>query len=141
MNQGSSNRTIYDNCAYAQWVYSSTQPLDYMLYMGKNENCGKCRYDKFWHPYDLVDVESELRNQTRPASKCGAYRYNPNCTASKKCISTYDTKVPVVYPPEVCSILYQNIPKRTDPGYKIPDPNICGTEENTWTPTGAPIGK
>jgi hypothetical protein len=98
--------------------------------MGKNENCGKCKYDKFWHPYDLVDVESELRNQTRPASKCGAYRYNLSCPMSKQCISTNDPKVPVVMAPECCSILYQNIPKYTDVGYRMPSTNICGIEES-----------
>lgn len=120
MNQGSQNRTIYDNCAYAQWVYASTEPLNYALYMGKNENCGKCKYDKFWHPYDLVDVESELRNQTRPAQKCGMYKYNP-------VKNTMEQKI--VLAPECCSILYQNIPKYTDVGYKIPSTNICGFEE------------
>ena len=138
MNQGSSNRTIYDNCSYAQWVYSSTQPLDYMLYMGRHENCGKCRHDKFWHPYDLVDVESELRNQTRPASKCGSFKFNPNCSLSEHCMSTHDPKVPVVLAPECCSILVQNIPKRTDPGYTLPNPNICGVEE---APFGAALKK
>jgi len=129
MNQGSSNRLIYDNCSYAQWVYSSTEPLQYQLYMGKNENCGKCRYDKFWHPYDLVDVESELRNQTRPMSKCGGWKYNPNCKTSKGCFSTFAPTVPVVLAPECCPIVYNNIPKRTDVGYVLPNPNICGVEE------------
>ena len=123
MNQGSSNRLIYDNCSYAQWVYASTEPLSYRMYMGKNENCGKCRADKFWHPYDLVDVESELRNQTRPTSKCGMYRYNPNN-------KTFNPpNPPVVLAPECCPIVKNNIPKRTDVGYVIPDPNICGVEE------------
>lgn len=123
MNQGSSNRLIYDNCSYAQWVYSSTEPLNYQLYMGKNENCGKCRADKFWHPYDLVDVESELRNQTRPASNCGMYKYNPGNKVHNP------EKPPVVLAPECCPIIFNNVPKRTDVGYRLPDPNICGVEE------------
>lgn len=126
MNQGSSNRLIYDNCSYAQWVYGSTNPLNYQLYMGKNENCGKCLYDKFYHPYDLVDVESELRNQTRPASRCGAYRYNPNNPTQNP------PQPPVVLAPECCSILVQNIPKRTDVGYILPNPNICGIETGPY---------
>jgi hypothetical protein len=134
-NQGGSNRLIYDNCAYAQWVWSSTQPLHYQMYMGKNENCNKCRQDKFWHPYDLVDVESELRLQTRPASKCGMYKYNPTCPMSKSCISTNDPKVPVVLPPECCPIVFNNIPKRTDPGYVLPSTQICSDEEmKAWSP-------
>lgn len=130
MMQGGSNKLIYDNCAYAQWEYSSTIPIQYQLYMGKNENCNKCVYDKFWHPYDLVDIESELRNQTRPGSRCGMYKYNPNCKTSKSCISTYNSDVPVVLAPECCPIVFNNIPKRTHPGYTLPNPNICGYEEN-----------
>lgn len=129
MNQGGSNRLIYDNCSYAQWVYSSTQPLQYQLYMGKNENCGKCRHDKFWHPYDLVDVESELRNQTRPASKCGMYKYNPTCPMSSTCMSTMEPKAPVVLAPECCPIVFNNIPKRKDVGYVLPSTKICPDEE------------
>jgi hypothetical protein len=132
MNQGSSNRQIYDNCAYAQWVYASTEPITYQLYMGKNENCNKCRYDKFWHPYDLVDVESELRNQTRPASKCGCYKYNKNCKMSPSCISTFDKSVPVVFPPDVCPIVYNNIKMPKDVGYRVPNPNICGIESGSF---------
>lgn len=123
MNQGSSNKLIYDNCSYAQWVHVSTDPLKYRMYMGKHENCGKCREDKFWHPYDLVDVESELRNQTRPASKCGQFKYLPT---NKK---FNPDKPPVVLAPECCSILNQNIPKRTDTGVRVPNTNICGVEE------------
>ena len=129
MNQGSSNRMIYDNCSYAQWEYTSTEPFQYQMYMGRNENVNKCRKDKFWHPYDLVDVESELRNQTRPNSKCGINKYNPNCSMSSTCMSTVDPKVPVILAPECCSILHQNIPRRTDPGYRMPEVRICDAEE------------
>jgi hypothetical protein len=125
MNRGSSNRLIYDNCSYAQWVYASTEPLSYRMYMGKNENCGKCIDDKFWHPYDLVDVESELRNQTRPTSKCGQFKYSPANKAFNP------EKPPVVLAPECCSILKQNIPRRTDNGVHVPSSNICGNEETS----------
>ena len=70
MNIGSSNRLIYDNCAYQKRLYESTAPLDYQLYQGKFENCKKCVQDKFWTPYKLVDIETELRNQNRPATHC-----------------------------------------------------------------------
>ena len=59
---GASNRLIYDNCYYNQWLKDSTDPFNYQLYEGKFENCHKCRGNYFYHPYDLVDVESELRN-------------------------------------------------------------------------------
>jgi len=125
MNQGGSNRQIYDECAYAQWLNVSTLPSQYYLDMTKHENCGKCRQDKFYHPFDLVDVESELRNQTRPVSRCSAMKYDPKCTMSKSCMRTSDPQVPVVIPPECCSILRQNIPRRTNPGFVIPAIDEC----------------
>ncbi len=76
-NNGS-NRLIYDDCYYKQYIHGSVSPFKYNMYEGKFENCGKCRKDKFYHPYDLVDIESELRNQTRPMSACGGWKYNPN---------------------------------------------------------------
>jgi hypothetical protein len=57
---------------------------------------------------------------------------------SEQCISTHDPKLPVILPPECCPILVQNIPRRTDPGYTLPDPNICGVEEK---PFGAELQK
>lgn len=77
-NNNGSNKLIYDDCFYRQKVHTMTSPFVYQMYEGKYENCGKCRKDKFYHPFDLVDVESELRNQTRPATRCGAWKYNPN---------------------------------------------------------------
>lgn len=77
-NSNGSNRSIYDDCYYAHQVHDETSPFIYQMYEGKYENCGKCRKDNFYHPYDLVDVESELRNETRPMSRCGGWKYNPN---------------------------------------------------------------
>lgn len=125
MNIGSSNRLIYDNCSYQKQLYESTSPLGFNLYQGKHENCNKCRYDKFWTPYQLVDIESELRNQTRPLSHCDQFKYSPTCKRSGLCLSTFDKKIPVVFAPEICPIIYNNIPKQTHPGYTLPNPNIC----------------
>jgi len=124
-NFGSSNRPIYDNCAYAKSLYESTSPLAYNLYQGKFENCNKCLYDKFWTPYQLVDIETELRNQTRPLSHCDQFKYSPDCRRSGLCLSTFDKTVPVVLAPEVCPIVYNNIPKATHPGYNLPNQDFC----------------
>ena len=70
MNTGSSNRLLYDYCAYKKTLRESTDPFRYRMYEGAFENCNKCIYDKFWRPFDLVDEESELKNITRPATKC-----------------------------------------------------------------------
>lgn len=125
MNTGSSNRLIYDNCAYQKWLYESTSPLQYRLYQGKHENCNKCIHKKFYTPYQLVDVESELRNQNRPLSHCNQFKYDPRCKDSGMCTSTFDRNVPVVPAPEVCPIVHNNIPKYQDKGYRVPKPKIC----------------
>ena len=73
----------------------------------------------------LVDIETELRNQTRPLSKCDQFKYSPNCSKSGMCISTFDKTVPTVLVPEVCPIVYNNIPRTQTPGYHLPNPNPC----------------
>jgi hypothetical protein len=122
---GASNRLMYDNCSYSKQLYESTSPLLYHLYEGANENCGKCVYDKFWRPFDLVDIESELKNITRPNSHCDQFKYDPRCNKSESCISTFDKDVPVTFVPEVCPIIHNNIAKMTDPGYSLPEARIC----------------
>jgi len=125
MNIGSSNRLMYDNCSYSKQLHESTSPLGYNLFQGKYENCKKCVYDHHWRPYQLVDIETELRNQTRPLSHCDQFKYSPTCKKSGSCLSTYDKTVPIVYAPEVCPIIYNNIPKMDNPGYTLPNPEFC----------------
>jgi hypothetical protein len=127
MNTGSSNRQIYDTCNYEKRLYESTSPLAYQLYQGKFENCNKCVYDQFYVPFqpEIVDVESELRNITRPLSDCDQFKYSPKCKRSGLCVSTFDKTVPIVLAPEVCPIIYNNIPRQTKPGYTLPNPNFC----------------
>ncbi|CAH6421740.1 Hypothetical protein KVN_LOCUS426 [uncultured virus] len=125
INQGSSNRLIYDNCAYEKDLHESTSPLMYNLYQGKFEHCQKCRFDQFITPYMLVDIESELRNQTRPQSNCDQFKYNPKCPKSRLCRNTFDKTNPIVLPPEVCPIVYNNIPRPMSTGYRLPNPNFC----------------
>ncbi len=81
----SSNRLIYDKCAYDRKLKESTSPLDYNLYGGKFENTAKCRIEfgtvggngVSIHSGNLVDLESELRGQTRLNSLCPSTRYDP----------------------------------------------------------------
>ena len=125
--QGSSNRLIYDECAYSQDLNESVSPFQYRTYMGAYESCGKCKYDTFWHPFDaeIVDVESELKNITRPGTKCSNLKYHPACKKSKQCISTFDPSRPVVWSPEICPVVKNNIPKLTTTGVKNPLPFNC----------------
>ena len=126
MNSGSAgsfNRTLYDNCATQKYYYESTSPLKYRLYHGAQENCNKCIYEnQFWTPYELVDIESELRNQNRPLSQCDQFKYYPTCKASSLCMSTFDKHVPVVYAPEVCPVTHNNIRRWSHPGYVLGNP-------------------
>jgi hypothetical protein len=127
MNTGSSNRLIYDSCAYKKELYESTSPLQYRLYEGKYENCERCKFDKSWRPFDteIVDVESELRNINKPISNCDEFMYNPNCKKSGMCTSTFDKTNPVIWSPELCPIVFNNIKKPNNPGYTMPGGLVC----------------
>lgn len=127
MNNGSSNRQLYDTCNYEKRLYESTSPLSYQMAFFKHENCNKCIQDNFYVKYqpEIVDVESELLNITRPLSDCDQFKYSPTCKRSGLCLSTFDKSAPVVLAPEVCPIIYNNIPRQTNPGYKVPSANIC----------------
>lgn len=129
MNIGEFNRQIYDPCNYDKKLYESTSPLMYNMMFNKYEHCDKtpCNGQRLYPRFDpaIVDVESELKNITRPLSDCDEYKYSPTCKKSKRCISTFDKSVPVVFVPEVCPIVRNNIPKTTNTGYRAPNMNIC----------------
>lgn len=82
----SSNHLCYDKCAYEKKLKQSTAPLDYNLYTGKFENTSKCRIEfgtvggngVSLFSGNLVDLESDLRGQTRMNSQCPSTKYNPN---------------------------------------------------------------
>ena len=132
--QGSSNRQVYDCCAYAQQLQQSVDPLQYQLYFGAQENCTKCIDKKAWFRQDteIVNIESDLLNLTRPLSKCDQYKYNPNCKTSGECISTFAPNVPRILSPSLCPIVYNNIPVNQNPGYTMPNTDICNGK-NEWT--------
>ena len=83
----SSNRLMYDTCAYQKELDQSTGPLSYTLNPMKYENCSKCRMELglvggtavSQIKGNLVDLENDLRGQTRPASNCPSKHYLPNC--------------------------------------------------------------
>jgi len=120
--QGGSTRLIYDECAYRKELCESTSPYAWMMYNGKFDHEQKCKKDKYWRPFDpeVVDVESDLKNINRPATKCPELKYNPKCQKSGYCISTYDPKVPVILDSDVCPVVFNNIPRQKSNG--IPDP-------------------
>lgn len=83
----SSNRLIYDTCAYKKTIDQSVSPLSYVLNPMKYENCNKCRMELglvggsavSQIKGNLVDLENDLRGTTRTASLCPSKHYLPNC--------------------------------------------------------------
>ena len=116
----SSNRLSYDACAYQKNLQQSTGPLDYAMYTGKYENCAKCRIEfgvvggnaVSLFSGNLVDLESDLRGQTRIASLCPKTMYNPEQKSNPRqlvhqasCQMQYYPKTPMPEPvkPSGCS--------------------------------------
>ena len=95
----SSNRLIYDRCAYATEIKESTEPLEYNLFVGKFENCKTCPVGKFTNvlPFGAKTVtESELLGITRQASNCPEKKFQANSnfknaplSAARMCDSIY----------------------------------------------------
>lgn len=97
------NRLIYDSCSYNAELQQSVAPLSYILDPVRYENCQKCRPElgivggtAVSHVNgNLVDLENDLRGQTRPVTKCPTYKYLPpqnNILQGKEYIK------PVVHP-------------------------------------------
>ena len=83
----SSNRLIYDTCAYKHELSQSVGPLQYTLNPIKFENVNKCRMElgvvggtAVSHVKgNLVDLETDLRGQTRRQTKCPSRLYQNPC--------------------------------------------------------------
>ena len=79
------NRTKYDTCSYKQNLEESVNTLGYILTPFRYEHKDKCRHQLGFiggtsvsHIQgNMVDLESELRGQTRFISKCGTNYYIP----------------------------------------------------------------
>ena len=82
----SSNRLMYDTCAYAKRIEQSVDPLAYVLNPMKYENCQKCRHElglvggtAVSHiKGNLVDLENDLRGATRLNTLCPDRKFKPN---------------------------------------------------------------
>jgi hypothetical protein len=96
----SSNRLMYDRCAYATEIKESTEPLEYNLFLGKYENCKTCPVGNFPNVLPFgprTNVESELWGITRPATDCPEKKFIAN--------SDFKGKLPFS-PPEMCQSIY-----------------------------------
>ena len=83
----SSNRLIYDTCAYKHELTQSVGPLEYVLNPIKYENCNKCRMElglvggtAVSHiKGNLVDLETDLMGITRRHTNCPSKLYQNPC--------------------------------------------------------------
>lgn len=88
-------RLKYDACEQKKSIYESVGPGNYRI--EQPLNCGACFQDNpsiimqksgvslqgnvDWRFYNgPVDVESDLRNLSRPASRCPTKKYSPKCS-------------------------------------------------------------
>lgn len=87
-------RGIYDDCAYKRSLHESTSPLLYNINPIAYESCTKCHMaypgfigalggQGFGIGPDRVDIDSDLRGQTRLLTKCPSHKYDP--TSYKYC--------------------------------------------------------
>jgi hypothetical protein len=122
-DSGSFTRLRYDRCSHQKDIYQSAEPLQYVMYSGKFENCSRCVYDEnsFYRPFDdaIVDTESELKGINRIASSCPQFKYSPHCKKSKTCTSTFDKSAPVILVQEMCPIVSNNIPRIDSPKFEL----------------------
>ena len=87
------NKLKYDSCVYKENLKKSDDFFSYQMYDGKYDNQNKCRVDfgivggndVSLYDGNMVDLESELRGQTRPGSLCSTYKYSP--TFKQPCFS------------------------------------------------------
>ena len=66
-----------------------------------------------------LNPKSELKNITRPNSRCPQLKYNPDCKKSKMCTSTFERDMPVVLDKNVCPVVKNNIPRMSHKGYEV----------------------
>ena len=81
------NRLKYDTCAYQKNLEESMAPGCYQFYAGKYANNNNCRIEfgilggnnVSVYKGNIVDLESDLRGQTRPNSQCPSNKFSPQC--------------------------------------------------------------
>lgn len=84
----------------------------------------------------LVDVESSLWGIDKSASRCDSAKH-PFC-GPQGCLLTKDPRIPPHITPYACergnqgdnAIVTTNMKKHVDPGFRLPNPNICNNQGN-----------
>jgi len=112
------NRLTYDTCNYKQNLNESVSSLTYVLDTARYEHKQKCRHNlglvggsAVSHVSgNLVDLESELRGQTRFASKCPCNQYMPSANGVIKNDKTAPINTTMKHLPSCQMIGYRAIP-------------------------------
>jgi len=112
------NRTKYDSCSYKQNLKESVDTLGYILTPFRYEHSNKCRHQLGFvggtsvsHiKGNIVDLESELRGQTRYVSKCGQNYYIPTDDNVVKNDKTEPIDTSLKHLGSCQSIMYKSIP-------------------------------
>lgn len=112
------NRTKYDNCSYKQNLQNNVSTLSYILSPMNWEHNDKCRHQlglvggtSVSHIQgNFVDLDSELRGQTRYISKCGTNMYVPTNDGIIKNDKTPPINTSSLHLPACQSIMYRSVP-------------------------------
>jgi hypothetical protein len=101
---GGNTKLIYDKCQTLQKTNESVKPGDYRLFKMAHVNCEhECKPDRSTpsNAFNVVDVESELKNITRIESKCNIARFPNNITSGAN-INSASPRLPAYMPPWAC---------------------------------------
>jgi hypothetical protein len=112
------NRSIYDTCSYKQDLQGNVSVLGYVLSPIRYEHKDKCRHQlglvggtNVSHIQgNLVDLDSELRGQTRILSKCQNNLYVPTNDGIIKNDKTPEISTNMKHLPSCQFISYRSIP-------------------------------
>jgi hypothetical protein len=112
------NRTTYDTCSYKQDLQDNVSTLSYLLSPYRYEHINKCRHQLGFlngtnvsHIQgNLVDLESDLRGQTRLLSKCQNNLYVPTNDNIIKNDKTEAIDTTMQHLPACQTIMYRSIP-------------------------------
>lgn len=115
------NRLMYDTCNYKQNLQESVSTLGYVLDNARYEHKQKCRHNlglvggsAVSHVAgNLVDLESELRGQTRYQSKCPCNQYMPASDGMIRNDKTAPIDTTMKHLPSCQMIGYRSIPLPT----------------------------
>ena len=112
------NRTKYDTCSYKQDLQTSVDTLGHILSPYRYEHKDKCMHQLGFvggtavsHIQgNLVDLDSELRGQTRILTRCPTNKYIPSDDNVIKNDKTEPINTEMKHLPTCQSIMYRSIP-------------------------------